>query len=97
MRLSLICPELIDVTESTNKSTVGDILYQGIEADGATDDIPSGAKSKSSETLRLERRVGRHGAGGRASRKRRYLCVPEGRQSIDGCFNWRRAGVIRSA
>jgi hypothetical protein len=69
--------------KSTNKSTAGDVLYQGIEADGSTDNIPSGAKSKSSETLRLERRVGRHDVGGRASGKRRYLCVPEGGRWID--------------
>jgi hypothetical protein len=79
MRLSLIGPGLIEVTKrSTNKSTVGNVLYQGIEADGATDDIPSGAKGKSSETLRLERSVGRHDVGERACRKGGYLCMPEG-------------------
>lgn len=48
------------------KSTVGDKLYQSIKANRAADDIPSRAKSKGSETLLLEGRLGggRHDVDG---------------------------------
>lgn len=48
------------------KSTVWDKLYQGIKANRATDDIPSRAKSKGSETMLPEGslRGGRHDVDG---------------------------------
>jgi hypothetical protein len=59
---------LIEVTKrSTNQSREGSILYQGIEADRATDDIPSRAKGKSDETQLPKRRGGRHDVDERGS------------------------------
>ena len=51
------------------KSTVGDKLYQSIKTNRAADDIPSRAKSKGSETMLLEGRLGggRHDVDGMGS------------------------------